>query len=277
MLIRTMNQLKAAGRVISIAHGKATAVRLLTKADRLGFSVSEARTRQVGQLDIWYKHHWEANYVYAGNATLENRTTQERWPLEPGVLYCVGPQDRHRIICEEPSDLRVISVFSPPLEGTETHAADGSYPPTGEVPQGQGRMFVRTLADVRSAGLERVVVGGIAITARYVTAADQLGFSFSVVRLQAGGEADLWYKHHWEANVVLDGRLEVTDSATGAVQSIGPGGLYVVGPKDRHHVKALSDFHGISVFDPPLTGKEVHDADGSYPPTGPVPLGPVGG
>ncbi len=277
MLIRTMSQLEADGRVISIAHGKATAVRLLTKADRLGFSVSEARTRQVGQLDVWYKHHWEANYVYSGNATLENRTTEERWPLEPGVLYCVGPQDRHRIICEEPSDLRVISVFSPPLEGTETHAADGSYPPTGDAPQGQDRMFVRTLADVRNAGLERVVAGGVAITARYVTAVDQLGFSFSVVRLQAGGEADLWYKHHWEANVVLDGRLEVTDSATGAVQSIGPGGLYVVGPKDRHHVKALSDFYGISVFDPPLTGKEVHDADGSYPPTGPVPLGPVGG
>ncbi len=46
MLIRTMNQLEADDRVISIAHGKATAVRLLTKADRLGFSVSEARTQQ---------------------------------------------------------------------------------------------------------------------------------------------------------------------------------------------------------------------------------------
>ena len=277
MLIRTMNQLEADGRVISIAHGKATAVRMLSKADRLGFSVSEARTQQVGSLDIWYKHHWEANYVYSGNATLENRTTGERWPLAPDVLYCVGPQDQHRIICEEPSDLRVISVFCPPLEGDETHDVDGSYPPTGDAPQGQDRMFVRTLADVRNTGLERVIAGGVAISARYLTAADQLGFSFSVVRLQASGEADLWYKHHWEANVVLDGTLEVTDSVTGAVHTIGPGGLYVVGPNDRHHVKALSNFHGISVFDPPLTGKEEHDPDGSYPPTGPVPVGPVGG
>ena len=41
-------------------------------------------------------------------------------------------------------------------------------------------------------------------------------------------------------------------------------------------VKALTDIHVVSVFDPPLTGNEVHDEDGSYPPTGPIPLGPAG-
>ncbi len=276
MLIRTMDQLEAEGRVISISHGKATAVRLLTKADRLGFSLSEARTSQVGQLDVWYKHHWEANYVCSGKATLENRTTGERWPLEPDVLYCVGPKDRHRIICDEPSDIRVISVFNPPLEGDETHDEDGAYPPTGAIPPGKERMFVKTLADVRNAGMERTVAGGAAVSARYLTVDDKLGFSFSAVRLKAGGEADLWYKHHWEANLVLDGTLEVTDYATGEVHTIGPRGLYLVGPKDRHHVKALTDVHVVRVFDPPLTGKEVHDEDGSYPPTGSIPPGPAG-
>ena len=43
MLIRTMNQLEAEGRVISISHGKSSAVRPLTKSDGIGFSVSEAR------------------------------------------------------------------------------------------------------------------------------------------------------------------------------------------------------------------------------------------
>ena len=39
-------------------------------------------------------------------------------------------------------------------------------------------------------------------------------------------------------------------------------------------MKALTDVHVISVFDPPLTGTETHDTDGAYPATGPVPKGP---
>ena len=80
MLIRTMEQLEAEGRVISISHGKANAVRLLTKSDRLGFSLSEARASQAGQSDLWYKHHWEANYVRSGKAILENRSSQTERP-----------------------------------------------------------------------------------------------------------------------------------------------------------------------------------------------------
>jgi len=137
-------------------------------------------------------------------------------------------------------------------------------------------MFVKTLADVRKAGMERTVANGSAVSARYLTVDDHLGFSLNSVHLKAGSEADLWYKHHWEANLVLDGTLDVTDYTTGDVHRLGPGGLYLVGPKDRHHVKVLTDFHGLSVFNPPLTGTEDHDADGSYPPTGPVPPGPAG-
>src|SRR5678815_822310 len=79
MLIRTMQELESQGRVVSISHGKSTAVRLLTKADGLSFSISEARAQKAGQNDLWYKHHWEANYVRAGHATLEDRTTGQRW------------------------------------------------------------------------------------------------------------------------------------------------------------------------------------------------------
>ena len=267
-----MQELESQGRVISISHGRSTAVRLLTKSDGLNFSISEARAQKPGQSDLWYKNHWEANYVRAGNATLEDRTTGQRWALEPGVLYCVGPKDKHRIIRDD-ARLRIISVFNPPLVGNETHDADGAYPPMGPIPPGRERMFVRTLEDVRQAG--RVVeTGGFATSQRYLTVADGLGFSFHSVRIKKGGEGDCWYKHHWEGNLILDGTFEVTDQGTGKVHALGPGALYVVGPKDRHHLKALTDVHLISVFDPPLTGTETHDADGAYPPTGPVPMGP---
>jgi L-ectoine synthase len=277
MLVRTMEQIEVEGRVISISHGKATAVRLLTKADGLNFSVSEARGSKAGVSTLWYKNHWEANYVRSGSATLEDCNSGQRWPLAPGVLYCVGPLDKHRIIREVDSDMRLISVFSPPIIGQETHDEDGAYPPSGDLPPRQGRMTVTTLEDVRKAGLEVSVNGGRAISQRYLTVADQLGFSFHSVKVKESVETDLWYKNHWEGNLVLEGSLEVTDKTTGEAHLLGPGGLYLVGPDDPHHLKALTDVHAISVFDPPLTGKEDHDADGAYPPTGPLPPGPGAG
>ena len=276
MLVRTMKQVEAEGRVISISHGKASAVRLLTKSDGLNFSVSEARASAAGHSDLWYKNHWEANYVRSGNATLENRTTGEEWALEPGVLYCVGPNDKHRIKRTQPSNMRIISVFNPPIEGLETHDEDGAYPPTGDIPAGQEQMFVRTLEDVRAAGREVVVADGLATSQRYVTAADNLGFSVHSVLLKAGVGGDLWYKNHWEANLILDGTMEVKDYATDEVHELGPGSLYLVGPKDRHNVNPLTDVHVISVFDPPLVGNEPRDEDGAFPPTGPIPPGPPG-
>ena len=276
MLIRTMADLEAAGRVISISHGRARAVRLLTKSDGLAFSVSEARSNAVGASELWYKNHWEANYIRSGEATLEDRSTGERWALTPGVLYCVGPNDRHRIIRERESDMRIISVFNPPIEGKETHDEDGAYPPTGAIPEGPPKMFVRTVEDVQRMGRESVVAGGAATTRRYLLADDRLGFSFSAVFLDAGASADLWYKHHWEANVVLDGTAAITDRESGETHTLGPGAMYVVGPQDRHHVRAVTDLHIVSVFDPPLAGGEQHDQDGSFPPTGPVPAGPSG-
>jgi L-ectoine synthase len=135
MLIRTMQALESEGRIVSILHSTSTAVRLLTKADGLTFSISEARAQQAGHAELWYQHHWEANYVRAGRATIEDRTSGQRWPLAPGVLYCMGPQDKHRLLWDD-ARLRIISVCNPPLVGDETHDADGAYPPTGPVPRG---------------------------------------------------------------------------------------------------------------------------------------------
>ena len=51
MLIRTMQQLESEGRIVSISHGKSTAVRLLTKADGLAFSISEARAEKASNMN----------------------------------------------------------------------------------------------------------------------------------------------------------------------------------------------------------------------------------
>jgi len=42
MLIRSFQEAEKNGQVVSISHGKSSAVRVLLKADGLGFSLSEA-------------------------------------------------------------------------------------------------------------------------------------------------------------------------------------------------------------------------------------------
>ena len=120
MLVRSFNDVEKSGRVIPISHGKSTAVRVLLKSDGLGFSLSEARCGAGNSSDLWYKNHWEANYVRQGQGTLVNRRSGQSWPLQPGVLYCVGPNDQHSVVNTE-DPLRIVSVFNPPIEGEETH------------------------------------------------------------------------------------------------------------------------------------------------------------
>ena len=137
MLIRTMTELESEGRIIAISHGKSSAGRPLTRSDGVGFRVAEARANAGESSDLWYRNHWEANYVRSGRGVPEDRGTGEQWPLAPGVVYCVGPADRHRIETHE--GVHLISVFNPPLTRSESHDEDGAYPPTGPIPPGPVR------------------------------------------------------------------------------------------------------------------------------------------
>ena len=137
-------------------------------------------------------------------------------------------------------------------------------------------MLVKTLKELKAAGREKVVANGSARTVRFLTHEDGLGFTMSDVHLSAGTENVLWYKHHWEANYVLSGRGEVKDLGTGRTWPLEPGVMYIVGPKDRHSMKAITDLHLVSIFNPPLRGDETHDKEGTLPPSGPLPPGPRG-
>ena len=134
-------------------------------------------------------------------------------------------------------------------------------------------MFVRTLEGLAGTDKEMVRVDGNKRlqSRRLITKADTCGFSMSDVRLSEGWSIDLWYKNHVEGNLVVSGDLKVEDLNNGNSWDVGGGGLYVVGPKDRHRITAKSDVHIVSVFNPATLGTERHDADGSYPPTGEIP------
>ena len=106
--------------------------RLLTKADGCGFSLSDVRISAGMSTDLHYKNHVEGNLIVSGEMELTDLTSGDSWVLGAGDLYVVGPKDRHRGTAK--SDAHIVSVFCPPTVGNERHDADGSYPPTGEIP-----------------------------------------------------------------------------------------------------------------------------------------------
>lgn len=276
MFVRTAADVRAAGFVRSIRYGTAIATRYLTARDGLGFSLSTGFKRAPHQpVPTWYKHHWEANFVASGSGELEELSTGRRWPLEPGTVYAVGPDDRYQGHGSE--DILIVSVFNPPLVGDETHDADGAYPPTGPLPPGpqDRRMFVRTATDARATGRERVIGQGAATATHYLTKSDGLGFSLSTM-FKPGGldELQLWYRHRWSANFIVSGSGELEELSSGQRWPLEPGTVYVVGPNDHHKVHGAEDMLIVSVFNPPMVDDEAPDAGGSYPPSGPLSPGP---
>ena len=118
----------------SISNGQARTLRMLTKADDVGFGFSDVHFSAGAETVLWYKHHWEANHILAGTGLVTELATGRSWKLEPGVSYNVGPKDRHSLRAD--TAMHLVSVFCPPLEGHEQHDAGGTLTASGPVPPG---------------------------------------------------------------------------------------------------------------------------------------------
>ncbi len=99
---------------------------------------------------------------------------------------------------------------------------------------------------------------------RMLLANDGMGFSFHITTLQAGSEHTFHYKNHFESVYCISGRGSITDLATGETHAIRPGVMYALDQHDRHTVRADEDLVVACCFNPPVTGTEVHQPDGSY-------------
>jgi L-ectoine synthase len=128
-------------------------------------------------------------------------------------------------------------------------------------------VIVRSLEDV--VGTERDVEGEGWRSRRLLLRRDELGFSLHDTTVAAGTELKLQYKHHLEACYLLAGEAELTDLATGETHALRAGSMYALDQHDRHTLRVQTDLRLVCVFNPALTGAEVHDADGSFPPPTP--------
>ena len=124
-------------------------------------------------------------------------------------------------------------------------------------------MIIRKLKEIR-AGDHNVKSDGWE-SARLLLADDGMGFSFHVTRMYAGTELKFHYKHHLEAVMVLKGTGTLEDLDSGETHELRPGVLYALDKHNRHIVRPETDILTACVFNPPVTGREVHDETGAYP------------
>lgn len=100
---------------------------------------------------------------------------------------------------------------------------------------------------------------------RIILAREGVGFSVHETTLYAGTESEFCYQNHIEAVFIVEGEGEIEDMATGEVHQLRPGSLYLLNGHDRHRVRPRTDIRTVCVFNPPVTGREVHDENGVYP------------
>lgn len=123
-------------------------------------------------------------------------------------------------------------------------------------------MIVRQLQTVETGG-RRVVSNGWEST-RLLLKNDNMGFSMHITTIYAGADLKMHYQHHLEAVYCLSGEGELECLDDGKVYPIVSGTIYALDKHDRHVLRAHSEMKTVCVFNPPLHGKEVHNADGAY-------------
>jgi len=124
-------------------------------------------------------------------------------------------------------------------------------------------MIIRHLRD--TFGTEREVGAENWTSRRLLLAGDNMGFSLHDTIIKAGTATEMCYRNHLEAVYCIQGTGQIRDLATGQVHALEPGSMYALDRHDQHILTAFTEMRMVCVFNPPVSGREVHDESGAYP------------
>jgi L-ectoine synthase len=124
-------------------------------------------------------------------------------------------------------------------------------------------VIVRRLAD--TAGTDREISGETWVSRRLLLRHENMGFSLHDTVIRPGTTTRMCYRNHLEAVYCVAGKGSIEVVATGEVFPIEDGTMYALDQHDEHVLRAETELRMVCVFNPPLTGREIHDATGAYP------------
>lgn len=124
-------------------------------------------------------------------------------------------------------------------------------------------MIIRNLADAERTS--RKVDAPTWTSTRLLLRSDNMGFSFHITTIHTGTTTRMHYRNHVEAVYCIRGEGRIHDLETGITHPVTAGTLYALDKHDRHELTAVRELVLACVFNPPLNGRETHDATGAYP------------
>lgn len=123
MKVRTIKEIEGTERDVKFKEGRS--LRVLLEKDGMGFSLHKTIIPK-GEKGHWhYKHHQEACYCVSGRGILIDLETNKHYTIEKDSIYILDNYDNHTF--EALEDVVLISIFNPPVKGSEVHQEDGSY------------------------------------------------------------------------------------------------------------------------------------------------------
>ncbi|MCG7300400.1 L-ectoine synthase [Brevibacterium sp. HMSC08F02] len=114
MFTRSVNDVEA------VEWGAGTSQRVLTAKDNMGFAVARTVVRKGTESKLEYRNHLEACYCISGSGNVED-TEGNVFPVTPGVIYVLDKHDPHYLRASDHEDMELLSIFNPPIDGTEKH------------------------------------------------------------------------------------------------------------------------------------------------------------
>ncbi len=103
------------------------------------------------------------------------------------------------------------------------------------------------------------------VSNRILLEEDGMGYTMTKTVIKpSAGKVFQHYKNHLETCYCVSGRATLTNADTGENFTIAPDVTYVLDKNDPHYFEAHEETVLICTFNPPLTGNEVHQEDGSY-------------
>ena len=118
MFIRSTRDVEATEKFVDWGNG--TSHRLLTESDSMGFGVCHTVVRAGTESLLHYRRHLEACYCIKGEGEVEDMSGIKH-RIAPGTIYVLDEHDKHYLRADQNEDMILVSVFNPPLQGTERH------------------------------------------------------------------------------------------------------------------------------------------------------------
>ena len=125
MIVRSLNEANQTTRKVVSPDGNWESTRLLLKEDQMGFSFHITTIYQGADFSMHYQNHLESVYCISGEGEVETLADGQKYAIKPGTVYILNKNDKH--ILRAYKEMTMACVFNPPLNGVETHNAEGAY------------------------------------------------------------------------------------------------------------------------------------------------------